>query len=87
MIPTPILSNKSRKFLPENFSVTDWPNFGPFIEKAVKQRNDSEDQKVYYVGYPEIPKEELGCDWHPKVAAHRKLADILKPVIKEKLGW
>jgi hypothetical protein len=28
-----------------------------------------------------------GCQWHPSVAEHKRLADVLGPVIKQKLGW
>ena len=28
-----------------------------------------------------------GCDWHPSVTECRRMADVLAPVIKQKLGW
>jgi hypothetical protein len=28
-----------------------------------------------------------GCDWHPNLAEHQRMADVLVPVIKQKLGW
>ena len=28
-----------------------------------------------------------GCDWHPSVAEHQRMADVLVPVIRQKLGW
>jgi hypothetical protein len=28
-----------------------------------------------------------GCDWHPNVADHQRMADTLAPAIKAKLGW
>ena len=28
-----------------------------------------------------------GCDWHPSVAEHQRMANVLVPVIKQKLGW
>jgi len=48
------------------FTVTGWPGFGPLVEEAVKERNEAGDKKVYFVSYPSLEKEELGCDWHPR---------------------
>jgi len=28
-----------------------------------------------------------GCDWHPSAAEDQRMADVLVPVIKQKLGW
>jgi hypothetical protein len=28
-----------------------------------------------------------GCDWHPSAAEDQRMADILVPVLKQKLGW
>jgi lysophospholipase L1-like esterase len=28
-----------------------------------------------------------GCDWHPSVAEDQRMADVLVPVLKQKLGW
>lgn len=28
-----------------------------------------------------------GCDWHPNAAEDQRMADILVPVLKQKLGW
>jgi hypothetical protein len=28
-----------------------------------------------------------GCDWHPNVADHARMAEILKTQLKSKLGW
>ena len=28
-----------------------------------------------------------GCDWHPSAAEHQRMADVLVPVLKQKLGW
>jgi len=69
------------------FAPNGWPNFRQFVEEVVKARNGAGDKKVYFVGYGEIPQGDLGCDWHPQVKAQRKFADILMPVLKEKLGW
>lgn len=67
--------------------VTGWPNFHPYLEQVVNQSNGSGDKKVYLVSYPDIPQNELGCDYHPNVQAHRGLADALVPVMQKTLGW
>jgi len=28
-----------------------------------------------------------GCDWHPNLAEHQRMAQVLVPVMKQKLGW
>jgi lysophospholipase L1-like esterase len=28
-----------------------------------------------------------GCDWHPNLAEHQRMASLLAPFIKQKLGW
>ncbi|HMI85693.1 MAG TPA: SGNH/GDSL hydrolase family protein [Polyangiaceae bacterium] len=28
-----------------------------------------------------------GCDWHPSVAEDQRMADVLVPLLKQKLGW
>jgi lysophospholipase L1-like esterase len=28
-----------------------------------------------------------GCDWHPSVAEDQRMADVLVPVVRQKLGW
>jgi hypothetical protein len=64
-----------------------WPNFHQWVEEVVKNRNDSGDKNVYFVGYPNVPENELGCDYHPNVKAHRQIADVLVPILRKTLGW
>ena len=28
-----------------------------------------------------------GCDWHPSVAEDQRMADVLVPIVRQKLGW
>jgi lysophospholipase L1-like esterase len=28
-----------------------------------------------------------GCDWHPSVAENQRMADVLVPIVRQKLGW
>jgi hypothetical protein len=57
------------------------------VEKAVTARNDAGDAKVYCVGYPPVPQDQMGCDFHPNVKVHQKLATLLARAIRQKLGW
>jgi lysophospholipase L1-like esterase len=56
-----------------------------YINAAVTQLNDP---KIFYqdLGTQDCTK-GTGCDWHPDVDEHTRLANILIPVIKSKLGW
>ncbi len=69
------------------FATTGWPYFSPLVQEASDSFNRWGDRKVLFVGYPSVPLSDLGCDYHPKVVAHQRLADILVPVIRRCLGW
>lgn len=69
------------------FATTGWPYFSPLVKEAVDSFNRRGDPKVLFVGYPSVPLCDLGCDYHPKVVAHQRLADILVPVLRQSLGW
>jgi hypothetical protein len=48
------------------------------------------DPKVFYVDLgtqDACGAAGTGCQWHPSVAEHKRLASVLMPVIKMKLGW
>jgi hypothetical protein len=69
------------------FCATGWPNYYQSAEAAVKTRNREGDEKVYCVGYPPVPQDQMGCDFHPNVKVHQKLATLLVRAIRQKLGW
>lgn len=64
-----------------------WPNFYPHVKEVVQTLNGAGDNNIYLVGYPNYPSTELGCDGHPNAVAQRQMADVLVPVLREKLGW
>jgi hypothetical protein len=39
------------------------------------------------VGYPSFPLSDLGCDYHPKIVVHQRLADLLVPILRQCLDW
>jgi hypothetical protein len=47
------------------------------------------DPKVFYVdiGTQDACNKPTGCGWHPSIAEHKCIADLLTPVFKSKLGW
>ena len=71
------------------FTVTGWPGFSPLVQETVKQPPTTRAiQKSGFVGViPIWPRKNWAVTGIPQVAAHRKLADVLKPILKEKLGW
>lgn len=58
---------------------------GPYVESLVTEVNAPGDAKVHWVGMPGLTNAELGCDWHPNVAGHKKFADILVPALRPHL--
>lgn len=49
-----------------------------FVEREIAEGNS----RIRVVSYDEIPYWERGCDWHPNVKAHRKIAEMLVAVIQ-----
>ncbi|HET9870206.1 MAG TPA: GDSL-type esterase/lipase family protein, partial [bacterium] len=69
------------------FAATGWPDYYPAVERAVAARHAAGDAKVYCVGYPPVPADQMGCDFHPNVKVHQKLATLLTRSLRQKLGW
>lgn len=57
-----------------------------YIEAAVKEAN-LQDERVYAYFPTSLQEGEMGCDWHPKVIRHQKMAEELSAFIKSKTGW
>lgn len=55
--------------------------------EIVREINKAGEKRVYFVGYPKIPPDEMGCENHPKSVAHRQIAEILRTHLKQILGW
>jgi hypothetical protein len=58
--------------------------------KAAADAKGGEASKIVFIDVP--PQEACaeagtGCQWHPSVAEHQAVADVITPVIKSKLGW
>ncbi|MFN2104880.1 MAG: SGNH/GDSL hydrolase family protein, partial [Candidatus Promineifilaceae bacterium] len=61
------------------------------IASAVEQfEAANNDQRVKYVEIEDNLQrsaEDFGCDWHPNISGHQKIAAQLMPAIAETLGW
>ncbi len=62
-----------------------------YVETAVARTSQQlNDDQIYYVPIEnnlELSEVDYGCDYHPNVNGHRKMADQLIPKIAEKMGW
>ena len=61
------------------------------IRSVVAQMNQVlGDDRVHFVPIEntlQLSAVDYGCDWHPNAAGQRKIADQLRPIIQETLGW
>jgi hypothetical protein len=59
-----------------------------FMKSVVSKRN-GDAGKVAYVelGTLNLAVDGSGCGWHPNVKQHQDEANLLIPVVKQKLGW
>jgi hypothetical protein len=46
-----------------------------------------DDPKVFTVEVSPQDSRSTGCDYHPNVAEDARIAGILAPALKSKLGW
>lgn len=57
------------------------------IRQAVASRQADGDVRLAYLRLKNQNTGGVGCNWHPNVAAHAALADILNQALKHDLGW
>ena len=57
-----------------------------YIEKALDRRRRAGDARIA-AHRMRTQNENPGCDWHPSVSTHQRMADELAPVIRTALGW
>jgi lysophospholipase L1-like esterase len=63
------------------------PDFAAFVQRVVAEEERAGNRGIHSLQYGPFTEDESGCDWHPKVVAHQKIADLLVPAIREHLGW
>jgi len=59
---------------------------GKYVDAMVKELAAQGDERIHWKHMPALVTGELGCDWHPNTAGHRKFADQLIPVVRQYLG-
>ena len=60
------------------------------IRQAVELQQAAGDTRVHFVLLEDTlsrSAEDFGCDWHPNISGHQKMADQLRPALQEILGW
>lgn len=66
-------------------SGTDLTRVRTYLNNVVQSMNDTK-VKTFEIA-PQDAADGYGCDWHPSLATHRKMADQLTSVLKSTLGW
>jgi hypothetical protein len=56
-----------------------------YVRDAIDSLRAAGDDYVSAAGYRHIPFKQRGCDWHPNIRAHRRIADALVPRIRKAL--
>lgn len=71
--------------------VKDLSQWQDALEAIVKARNDRGDNRVHFVSFDledcDTDISKCGCDWHPNLEEHQKMADALVPAIRAVTGW
>ena len=57
-----------------------------YIQSAVSQRNAAGDANVKWIDL-RVAATGWGCDWHPSVATHEDMAQLLVQELESSLGW
>lgn len=59
-----------------------------YIDNVVKSFKDKGDDKISsFTIEPQNSADGYGCDWHPSLATHQKMAAALESALKAALGW
>lgn len=57
------------------------------MEIAAQQQQTMGNKKTYFVKLSQPARDQLGCDWHPLVSAHKTMAAELVAAIKPVMNW
>lgn len=67
---------------------TDLSNVRTYISNVVKKLNDAGDLRIdSFELAPQDRADGLGCDWHPSLKTHEKMAAQLETALKKALSW
>ena len=56
--------------------------FNLYTEEFVNRERREGNDKIHFMAYKKIPDWHRGCNWHPNVKAHRKIAEQLVSLIQ-----
>jgi hypothetical protein len=66
---------------------TSLPQLVERMEIATQQQRQFGNAKTFFVKLTRPPQDQLGCDWHPLIIAHEKMAAELVAAMKPIMGW
>ncbi|MBN1609440.1 MAG: endo-1,4-beta-glucanase [Polyangiaceae bacterium] len=67
---------------------TDLDTVRGYIDDVVQELKTEGDTQVGSFEFePQDPGDGLGCDWHPSIKTHQKMATVLETALKSALGW
>lgn len=66
---------------------TSLPQLVERMEIATQQQQKMGNKNTHFVKLSHPPKEQMGCDWHPLVIAHEKMAAELLAAMKPVMNW
>lgn len=60
-----------------------------YINEVVNSFQNTSNNKVYFINIEnnKLSLSDWGSDWHPNITGQQKMADVILPVIKEKMNW
>jgi lysophospholipase L1-like esterase len=60
-----------------------------YLQKIVADSAAAGDSRVYFTEFAtqDIGTDGAGCDYHPNLVTHRKMAQVLTQALHDKLGW
>jgi hypothetical protein len=53
-----------------------------YLQRLVERERAKGRTAVHFMRHPRLQHGELGCDWHPNVAGHQRIADSLAVVLR-----
>lgn len=66
---------------------TSLPQVVERMQRATEEQREMGNTKTHFVKLTRPPQEQLGCDWHPLVVAHRTMATELVATMKPIMRW
>ncbi len=58
-----------------------------YAQAAVAQRRTAGETRLALLELPSVEGEPMGCDWHPGLQTHERMAALLVEHLRARLGW